>query len=322
MSVYLPALPAAGRVRPGRLAAAAAAALLLLVVVPLLVVVGTAPSPDLSGQGLPAKARPFLSIYADAAGAYRVSPNLLMAVHEDETNYSTSTLSGVADGVNLAGCCAGPMQFSITGAASNTAGGSGGTWASFADAYKKAHATRAADYPGHFSHHPNVYDSYDAIYAAASYLRSLGAGPQLDTRTLNALASYKGTPPASIRYAATTTSAPKSCSSWLPPTQAPESSATSTARRFSGSPPTPTRSRHSSCPIAGPAAMRRTSARRRSPTTAGAKAQKRQVARSQTPAWTARARCAGCSPWPDSPTPARSAPAPSPTPMTRAPGST
>ena len=51
------------------------------------------------------------------------------------------------------------------------------------------------------SPHPNVYDSYDAIYAAALMFHSLGAGPQLDQRSFQALTSYKGTPPASIPYA-------------------------------------------------------------------------------------------------------------------------
>jgi hypothetical protein len=201
VSVAVPALQVARHSRAGKLAPGILAVLLLMIVAPLAIISSQQSTQDFGPGGLPAGAQPFIAVYQDAAQAFHVSPFLLMAVHEDETNFSTSTLAGVADGLNFAGCCAGPMQFSITGAASNTAGGSGGTWASFADAYKKGDAPRPADYPGRFGHHPNVYDSYDAIYAAASYFRSLGAGPRLDSRTLNALASYKGTPPASLPYA-------------------------------------------------------------------------------------------------------------------------
>jgi hypothetical protein len=153
----------------------------------------------ISPAGLPAGARPFLRIYEDAARVYAVSPFLLMAVHENETNYSLSTLPGVRSRVNFAGCCAGPMQFSVSG---TQFGGSGGTWAAYRYAYRKARVLRPASYPLRFeSPHPNVYDSYDAIYAAASYFHALGAGPRLDERTYQALLSYTGVPPASIPYA-------------------------------------------------------------------------------------------------------------------------
>ena len=131
---------------------------------------------------------------------YGVSPFLLMAVHENETDFSSSTLPGVRSGVNFAGCCAGPMQFSITGGASPRRRG-GGTWAGYRHAYR-ARLARPASYPLRVrAPHPNVYDSYDAIYAAASYFHALGAGPRLDQRTYQALLSYKGMPPASIPYA-------------------------------------------------------------------------------------------------------------------------
>jgi hypothetical protein len=163
---------------------------------------GSDDNPAVSGKGLPAGALPFLSIYQDAGRAFGVSPFLLMAVHEDETNYSTAALAGVTTGLNFAGCCAGPMQFSIASAASNTAGGAGGTWASYANAFRRARLKRPLDYPGRYTDRtPNVYDSFDAIYAAASYFHDLGARSTLDTRTLHALASYKGTPPASLPYA-------------------------------------------------------------------------------------------------------------------------
>src|ERR687897_2633353 len=80
----------------------------------------------ISPAGLPAGARPFLRIYEDAARVYQVSPFLLVAVHEDESSFSSSTLPGVASGVNFAGCCAGPLQFYIAGGASPAVGGAGG----------------------------------------------------------------------------------------------------------------------------------------------------------------------------------------------------
>jgi hypothetical protein len=202
------ALPAAGLAyrNRGLLARAALAALLGLLALILLVAgllsLLASQNPGggaISPAGLPTGARPFLRIYEDAARIYRVSPFLLMAVHETETNFSQSTLPGVRSGVNSAGCCAGPLQFSITGSA---LGGTGGTWAGYRYAYRKARLARPASYPLRFeSPHPNVYDSYDAIYAAAAYFHALGAGPRLDQRTYQALLSYKGVPPASIPYA-------------------------------------------------------------------------------------------------------------------------
>jgi hypothetical protein len=156
----------------------------------------------ISPAGLPAGARPFLRIYEDAGRIYGVSPFLLMAVHEDESGFSRSTLPGVASGVNFAGCCAGPMQFYIAGGASPAVGGVGATWGGYRHAYRRARLPRPGSYPLRIERpHPNVYDSYDAIYAAASYFRALGAGPRLDARTFHALVSYKGSPPASIPYA-------------------------------------------------------------------------------------------------------------------------
>jgi hypothetical protein len=156
----------------------------------------------ISPAGLPAGARPFLRIYEDAARVYQVSPFLLMAVHEDESSFSSSTLPGVGSGLNFAGCCAGPMQFYIAGGASPAVGGAGATWAGYRHAYRRAQLPRPASYPLRVERpHPNVYDSYDSIYAAASYLHELGAGPRLDSRSFQALVSYKGSPPASVPYA-------------------------------------------------------------------------------------------------------------------------
>jgi len=187
-----------------RAALAALLALLLLIALlaGLVALIAGQSGGTISPAGLPAGARPFLRIYADAAAVYRVNPFLLMAVHEDETNFGRSTLPGVATGVNSAGCCAGPMQFYISGGATPAEGGYGATWGGYRHAHRRARLPRPASYPLRFERpHPNVYDSYDAIYAAALYFRALGAGPRLDSRTFRALVSYKGSPPASIPYA-------------------------------------------------------------------------------------------------------------------------
>ncbi len=179
-------------------------ALLLLVLAPLAVLNINQAAQQQQGidpSGVPAAARPFVAMYQDAAKVYGVNPFLLMAVHEDETSFGSSTQPGVRTGVNFAGCCAGPMQFYIAGNATPAQGGAGATWAGYANAYHKAKLARPASYPLRFDKHPNVYDSYDAIYAAALYFKGLGAGRRLDQRTYQALLAYKGTPPASIPYA-------------------------------------------------------------------------------------------------------------------------
>ncbi len=184
----------------GAAAAGVLAAFLLVVLVPL-ALLGGGGGAAINVGGVPADARPFVQIYEDAADVYDVNPFLLMAVHEDETSFGTSTAPGVRDGVNFAGCCAGPMQFYIAGGASNTIGGHGATWGGYATAYQSAKLSRPSSYPNQYAPHPNVYDSYDAIYAGAKYFKAMGAGPELDERTRQALIGYKGTPPASIPFA-------------------------------------------------------------------------------------------------------------------------
>jgi hypothetical protein len=189
------------RAAPGASVGAAALALLALALLGLIIsVISAVLAAEQSGPdgstiaGDPYAAQNFGAMYRDAATVYGVNPYLLMAVHEDESNYGRSTLPGVHDGVNVAGCCAGPMQFSIVGRG-------GGTWAGYRDAYVKAKLQRPASYPSRHDPHPNVYDSYDSIYAAAAYFKQLGAGPKLDGATFKALTSYKGRPPASIPFA-------------------------------------------------------------------------------------------------------------------------
>jgi hypothetical protein len=167
--------------------------------------------------GMPEFAYEFWPMYHDAAAVYEVSPFLLMAVHGDESDFSHSRAPGVTTGKNFAHCCAGPMQFLIASGESPFVGGIGGTWFAhvrvslggepavsirLADAYKNAKIERPPAYTGRVvAPHPNVYDSFDSIYAAAAYFKSLGVGPKLDERTFEALIRYKGTPPASIPFA-------------------------------------------------------------------------------------------------------------------------
>jgi hypothetical protein len=185
-----------------RILAALAAALLALVAIVLMLLAGLAALRAQEGSvapgSVPAGARPFVAIYADAAEVYNVNQFVLMAIHEAETDFGRSTLPGVRSGVNSAGCCAGPVQFSVTG---TVFGGSGGTWAAYRMAFERAGIDRPAQYPNRFEPHPSVYDSFDALYAAAAYLAALGAGPRLDKRTFDALLHYTGVPPASIPFA-------------------------------------------------------------------------------------------------------------------------
>lgn len=172
----------------------------------MLSAVREAPAPFVDGVGDPYAVLHFGAMYDAAGKAFGVNPYVLMAIHESESNYGRSALDGVRDGINFAGCCAGPMQFSIDPSSASVAvGGRGATWAAYADAYAdpRYKLERPDSYPGRGKAIPSVYDPYYAIPAAAKYLSALGAGPAIDERTFQALLRYKGRPPASIPYAVT-----------------------------------------------------------------------------------------------------------------------
>ncbi|MGI8875367.1 MAG: hypothetical protein ACR2KP_13815 [Egibacteraceae bacterium] len=95
----------------------------------------------------------YLTTY-QAAGS-SVGWEWLAAIGKIETDHGRSRAAGVRSGVNFAGCCAGPMQFLITGAG-------GGTWGAYG---------RDGDGDGD----KDVYDPADAIPAAAAYLQASGA---------------------------------------------------------------------------------------------------------------------------------------------------
>jgi hypothetical protein len=176
--------------RARRLAARAAAIAAAVIAIPvvlllaLVVAISTSSSPGTVGSadGIPAVYAP---MYEAAASAYHVNPYVLAALHETESDYSRDPS---AFAPNSAGAI-GPMQFLPA------------TWAGFANAYRPIAAQRPSSYPHVCAPHGCITDDYDSIAAAADYLHQLGADGGLDQRTLNALISYKGTPPASIPYA-------------------------------------------------------------------------------------------------------------------------
>src|SRR4051812_11967050 len=96
----------------------------------------------------------YLELYQQAGEHYGIDPWILAAIGKIETDHGRSTAPGVRSGVNTYGCCAGPMQFSITPSPS--------TW----DAY---------GVDGNHDGHKSPYDPEDAIPAAARYLRAAGA---------------------------------------------------------------------------------------------------------------------------------------------------
>lgn len=95
----------------------------------------------------------YLRIYQQAGADHGIDWTYLAAIGSIETNHGRSRAPGVRSGVNSYGCCAGPMQFMITGP-------NGGTWG----AYGKG----------------SVYDPRNAIPAAAKYLKASGAPDDMD----------------------------------------------------------------------------------------------------------------------------------------------
>ena len=168
-------------------ALAAGLCLLLILLAPLALLTGAGGGGVPPGSGIPARFVPF---YREAARVFQVNWLVLAALHKTETGFSTHPTT--YHGVNSAGCCAGPMQFSVVGPG-------GGTWGAYRLAYRRGRRplTGAAERRSH----PSVYDDFDAIMAAAAYLHALGAGTALDEHMFQALARYKGVPPHSYPYA-------------------------------------------------------------------------------------------------------------------------
>ena len=185
-----PALQAAGAAIAARgllpraiaLAALAPLALLMLIVAPLVLLSSVGGSgPTSTPGGIPAA---YVPIYRESARAFDLNWLVLASVHKHETGFSTHPTT--YEGVNFAGCCAGPFQFNITN-------GPPSTW----DSHKRAYhaGARPASYPHPQAPHPSVYDDFDAGMAAGSLLRANGADRTLGSRTWNAVRAYNGAGP-------------------------------------------------------------------------------------------------------------------------------
>jgi hypothetical protein len=129
----------------------------------LLVVALIAPN---AGDSQPGQFRPsalafrdipptYLNAYQAAGTHYGLGWEYLAAIGKIETDHGRLMAAGVRFGVNFAGCCAGPMQFLITGAG-------GGTWGAYG-------------VDGNRDGKRDVYDPQDAIPAAGRYLQASGA---------------------------------------------------------------------------------------------------------------------------------------------------
>ena len=112
-----------------------------------------------TSQGVLPDERPippdYLRLYRDAGARAGIDWVVLAAIGSIETDHGRSPLPGVRDGLNLAGCCAGPMQF-------NLMNGHPSTW--------EVYATDG-DGDGRLS----PYSPADAIAAAARKLVTDGA---------------------------------------------------------------------------------------------------------------------------------------------------
>lgn len=120
---------------------------------------GDAPAPSAAAEnGIPAN---YLALYQQAGAEYGIPWTLLAGIGSIETNHGRLDAPGVTSGTNDAafpsgqGCCAGPMQFLITGP-------NGGTWGAYG-------------VDGDGDGDKDVYDPRDAIPGAARYLKASGA---------------------------------------------------------------------------------------------------------------------------------------------------
>jgi hypothetical protein len=125
----------------------------------------------------------YLSFYKAAAAKEGFSWRILAAIGKNESDHGRSTLPGITGGVNLAGCCGGPMQMCIKDSC-------GKTWQAYA-------------VDGNGDGVESVYDPGDAIYAAASLVGDLynifGNHPAYVMAAYNAgpgnVVRYDGVPP-------------------------------------------------------------------------------------------------------------------------------
>jgi cell wall-associated NlpC family hydrolase len=138
-------------------AALVALAMGLVVLASLALGAGRTPSADIGAipSTVPDVPAGMLAIYAAAGQRYGIDWSVLAAIGKVESDHDRSNLPGVHSGTNFVGCCAGPMQISITG-------GAGSTWGRY---------RVDGDHDGRY----DVYDPADAVYTAANYLKACGA---------------------------------------------------------------------------------------------------------------------------------------------------
>lgn len=133
----------------------------------------------------------YIPVFNAAAKALDVNPYLLASVADQESGFSS-------EGVNSSGC-AGFMQMGVGGAC-------GDSWGSSVTLTAHPHATvvasqaytlgvRPGSYTGKTATHPNYNDPFDAVTAAAVWLRNKVGGapiPNLDNTAYQALCGYYG----------------------------------------------------------------------------------------------------------------------------------
>jgi hypothetical protein len=132
----------------------------------------------------------FYPIYSVAQRTFGVNWLLLASIHKQESAFSTA--SSTYHGLNFAGCCGGPMQFNVTN-------GPVSTWQLVSNSY--VYGSRPATYDHMTSHHPSIYDDFDALMAAARLLSSDGAGFALDGTAWDAAYDYYGHDETGVTYA-------------------------------------------------------------------------------------------------------------------------
>ncbi len=138
----------------------------------------------------PGTAAEFVPLYREAERVFGVNWRLIASVHRQETAFSQAGTT--YHGLNAFGCCAGPMQFNVTN-------GPVSTWKRYRQAFRSGN--RPKRYPHRTSHHPSIYDDFDAIMAAGSLLRASGAGSGLDGAAWTAAYAYYGHDLYGITYA-------------------------------------------------------------------------------------------------------------------------
>jgi hypothetical protein len=185
-----PALRAAGVALGGRsvlprlvaVAGAALLALLVLIVAPLALLSSPSGSSRITRGGAGEIPVGLVAVFNEAARVYHVSAYLLVAIADQESVFGTGAGWRV---VNRAGCV-GLMQICVGGRGGNS-------WAATKDAFRRGR--RPSEYSFRTRRHPDVLDSFDAVMAAAVWLRGKVGGqpiPRLDARAYRALCGYYG----------------------------------------------------------------------------------------------------------------------------------